>query len=84
MTYQVVLDDRVREQLRVAPAELRGYVSGVVAVLRTDPAGGTFAFTIIGGPDYKRVVFPDTQGFLDFRVFEDKRLIVLVDLSWPP
>jgi hypothetical protein len=29
-------------------------------------------------------VFPDTQGFLDFRVFEDKRLIVLVDLSWPP
>jgi hypothetical protein len=38
LTYRVLTAHRVREQLDGAPPELRGYVDGVVAFLREDPA----------------------------------------------
>jgi hypothetical protein len=35
LTYQVLAARRVREQLREAPPELRGYVDGIIAFLLT-------------------------------------------------
>ncbi len=83
MAYQVVLARRVGEQLRDAPPELRGYVAGVVALLRTDPSVGTAAFPVVRGLEYHTIVFPDRRGFLDYHVFEDRRMVILVDLAWP-
>jgi hypothetical protein len=83
LAYQVALARRVAEQLRDAPPELRGYVAGVVALLRTDPSVGTAAFPVLVGPEYNTIVFPDRRGFLDFYVVEERRLVVLVDLAWP-
>src|SRR5215216_3951832 len=36
-TYQVLVTQRVRQQLRDAPPTLVGYVAGIIAVLRVDP-----------------------------------------------
>jgi hypothetical protein len=83
LAYQVALARRVAEQLRDAPPELRGYVAGVVALLRTDPSVGTAAFPVLVGPEYNTIVFPDRRGFLDFYVVAERRLVVLVDLAWP-
>jgi hypothetical protein len=83
LAYQVVVARRVREQLRGVPPEVRGYVAGVVALLRTDPSVGTAAFTVVGGPTYQTVVLPEGRGFLDYHVVEERRLVVLVDLTWP-
>ena len=81
--YQVVLARRVAAQLREAPPELRGDVAGVVALLRTDPSVGTAAFRVIRDPESNTIVFPDGRGFLGYHVFEERRLVVLVDLAWP-
>ena len=83
MAYQVVVAHSVRQQLRSAAPELRGYVAGVVALLRADPSAGTAAFPVERGPIYQTVVFPEGRGFLDYQVVEARRLVVLVDLTWP-
>jgi hypothetical protein len=83
LAYQVVVAHSVREQLRSAPPELRGYVAGVVALLRADPTVGTAAFPVVRGAAYRTVVFPEGRAFLDYQVFEQQRLVVLVDLTWP-
>jgi len=83
LAYQVVVAHSVREQLCGVPPEVRGYVAGVVALLRTDPSVGTAAFTVVGGPAYQTVVLPEGRGFLDYQVVEERRLVVLVDLTWP-
>jgi hypothetical protein len=82
LAYQVVVAHSVREQLRSAPPELRGYVAGVVALLRADPSVGTAAFPVVPGPGYQTVVFPGGGGFLDYQVVEERRLVVLADLTW--
>jgi hypothetical protein len=61
---------------------LRGYVDGLVAFLRADPAAASVAFLIIGGSEYKTIVFSHGRGFLDYQVFEEQRVVVLVDLVW--
>jgi hypothetical protein len=66
----------IREQLRSAPPELRGYVAGVVALLRADPSIGTAAFPVVSGPAYRTVVFPEGRAFLDYQVVEERRLVV--------
>jgi hypothetical protein len=73
---------KVREQLEGAPPELRGYVDGVVAFLQVDPAAASVAFLIMGGSDYKTIVFGEGRGFLDYHVFEEQSVVVLVDLVW--
>jgi hypothetical protein len=73
---------KVREQLEGAPPELRGYVDGVVAFLRTDPSEASVAFVLVGGSDYKTIIFGRGRGFLDFHIFEEQRVVVLVDLVW--
>jgi hypothetical protein len=82
LTYRVLAARRVREQLEGAPPELRGYVDGVVAFLRADPAAASVAFILVGGSDYKTIVFGEGRGFLDDHVFEEQRVVVLVDLIW--
>jgi hypothetical protein len=73
---------KVREQLEDAPPELRGYVDGIVAVLRVDPAAASVAFVLVGGSEYKTIVFGEGRGFLDYHVFAEQRVVVLVDLIW--
>ena len=73
---------KVRGQLEGAPPELRGYVDGVVAFLRIDPSTASVAFVLVGGSDYKTIIFGGGRGFLDFHIFEKQRVVVLVDLVW--
>ena len=73
---------RVREQLEGAPPELRGYVDGIVAFLRVDPAAATVAFILLGGSDFKTIVFGEGRGFLRYHIFEEQRVVVLVHLVW--
>jgi uncharacterized protein (DUF1786 family) len=73
---------RVREQLQGAPAELRGYVDGVVAVLRVDPVAASVAFELVDESDYKTIVFGEGRGFLRYHVVEEQRVVVLVHLTW--
>jgi hypothetical protein len=80
--YSVVVGLRVREQLRNAPPQLQGYVAGIVAVLRADPTAASAMFPILGTDEYRTVIFPGGRGFLDYQVFEDQRVVVLVSLTW--
>ena len=83
MACQVLLARRVGEQLRDVPPQRRGYLAGIVTLLRVDPSVGTAAFPVVAGPNYHTVVFPDGRGLLDYAVVEERRLVVLVDLTWP-
>jgi hypothetical protein len=82
LAYRVRLDPRVQLQLREAPAQLQGFVAGIVAFLRTDPISVTAAFPVIVGDDYRTIVFADGRGFLDYEVFEDRQLVVIDELTW--
>ena len=53
-----------------------------MAFLRTDPASASVAFVLLGGTDYKTIVFAEGRGFLDYHIFEEQRVVVLVDLTW--
>jgi hypothetical protein len=80
--YSVFLTTSVEAQPRNAPPQLQGYVAGIVALLRADPTAASIVFDIIEGDRYRTMIFPDGRGFLDYQVFADQRLIVLVDLIW--
>ena len=43
-TYQVLVTQRVRQQLRDAPPTLVGSVAGIIAVLRVDPTEASMIF----------------------------------------
>jgi hypothetical protein len=70
LAYRVILDEQVRAQLRDAPAQLQGYIDGIVA------------FPVIAGESYTTIVFADGRGFLDYRVFEERQVVVVVNLAW--
>jgi hypothetical protein len=57
-------------------------VDGIVAFLRADPSAASVAFTLVGGEDYKTIIFAGGRGFLGYHVFEQERAVVLVDLTW--
>jgi hypothetical protein len=82
LAYRVILDKQVRAQLRDAPAQLQGYIDGIVAFLRTDPNAASVAFPVIPGESYRTIVFADGRGFLDYRVFEERQVVVVVNLAW--
>jgi hypothetical protein len=50
--------------------------------LRVDPSAASVAFPVIVGEDYRTIVFADGRGFLDFEVFEDRKLVVIDELTW--
>jgi hypothetical protein len=82
LAYRVLAVRRVREQLEGATPELRGYLDGVVAFLRVDPAGATVAFTLIGGSDFNTLIFGEGRGFLRYQILEEQGIVVLVHLTW--
>jgi hypothetical protein len=81
-TYEVVLTRRVRDQLDDAPPVLRGYVAGMVAVLRVDPTAASRVFHIRRTGDAWTATFGAGLGFLTYRVLEPERIVVLLDLAW--
>jgi hypothetical protein len=54
-------------------------MDGVVAFLRVDPG---VAFILLGGRDFKTLVFGEGRGFLRYHIFEEQRVVVLVHLTW--
>jgi hypothetical protein len=78
LAYRVRLTDRVRLQLQDAPPQLQGFV----AFLQVDPSAASVAFPVITHDDYRTIVFADGRGFLDYEVFEDRKLVVIDELTW--
>lgn len=72
----------VRDQLSDAPPELQGYVAGVVAVLRVDPTAVSAAFETRWDGDVRTALFAGGRGFLTYRVVRQRRLVVLLDVTW--
>jgi hypothetical protein len=57
-------------------------MDGVVAFLRVDPGVASVAFILLGGRDFKTLVFGEGRGFLRYHIFEEQRVVVLVHLTW--
>jgi hypothetical protein len=81
-TYQVLVTQRVRQQLRDAPSTLVGYVAGIIAVLRVDPTEASMIFRIrrLGDTGWT-VTFGAAQGSLTYWVVQAEQLVVLLDLT---
>jgi hypothetical protein len=82
-TYQVLVTQRVRQQLRDAPPTLVGYVAGIIAVLRVDPTEASMIFRIRRLDDAGwTVTFGAARGSLTYWVVQAEQLVVLLDLTW--
>jgi hypothetical protein len=82
-TYQVLVTQRVRQQLRDAPPTLVGYVAGIIAVLRVDPTEASMIFGIRRLSDAGwTVTFGAARGSLTYWVAQAEQLVVLLDLTW--
>jgi hypothetical protein len=57
-------------------------MDGVVAFLRVDPGVASVAFILLGGRDFKTLVFGEGRGFLRYHIFEEQRVVVLVHRTW--
>ena len=57
-------------------------MDGVVAFLRVDPAATSLAFVLLGGGDFKTLLFGGGRGFLRYHIFDEQRVVVLVHLTW--
>jgi hypothetical protein len=81
-TYQVLVTQRVRQQLRDAPPTLVGSVAGIIAVLRVDPTEASMIFRIrrLGDTGWA-VTFGAAQGSLTYWVVQAEQLVVLLDLT---
>jgi hypothetical protein len=81
-TYQVLVTQRVRQQLRDAPPTLVGSVAGIIAVLRVDPTEASMIFRIrrLGDAGWT-VTFGAAQGSLTYWVVQAEQLVVLLDLT---
>jgi hypothetical protein len=81
-TYQVLVTQRVRQQLRDAPPTLVGYVAGIIAVLRVDPTEASMIFRIrrLGDAGWT-VTFGAARGSLTYWVVQTEQLVVLLDLT---
>jgi hypothetical protein len=81
-TYQVLVTQRVRRQLRDAPPTLVGSVAGIIAVLRVDPTEASMIFRIrrLGDTGWT-VTFGAARGSLTYWVIQAEQLVVLLDLT---
>ena len=81
-TYQVLVTQRVRQQLRDAPPTLVGSVAGIIAVLRVDPTEASMIFRIrrLGDTGWT-VTFGAARGSLTYWVVQAEQLVVLLDLT---
>jgi hypothetical protein len=81
-TYQVLVTQRVRQQLRDAPPMLVGSVTGIIAVLRVDPTEDSMIFRRRRLDDAGWTVsFGAAQGSLTYWVVQAEQLVVLLDLT---
>ena len=81
-TYQVLVTQRVRQQLRDAPPTLVGTVAGIIAVLRVDPTEASMIFRIrrLGDAGWT-VTFGAARGSLTYWVIQAEQLVVLLNLT---
>jgi hypothetical protein len=81
-TYQVLVTQRVRQQLRDAPPTLVGYVAGIIAVLRVDPTEASMIFRIrrLGDTGWTVAFGAAARGSLTYWVVQAEQLVVLLDL----
>ena len=78
--YRLVLSHRVGQQLREAPPVLQGLLTGITAILRVDPtAASTMLHIQPNHGDAWTATYGDGRGFLQYRVIEPQRLVVVVD-----
>jgi hypothetical protein len=82
-TYQVLVTQRVRQQLRDAPPTLVGSVAGIIAVLRVDPTEASMIFRIrrLGDTGWTVTFGAATRGSLTYWVVQAEQLVVLLDLT---
>ena len=81
-TYQVLVTQRVRQQLRDAPPPLVGSVAGIIAVLRVDPTEASMIFRRRRLDDGGwTVTFGAAGGSLTYWVVQAEQLVVLLDLT---
>jgi hypothetical protein len=81
-TYQILVTQRVRQQLRDAPPTLVGSVAGIIAVLRVDPTEASMIFRIrrLGDTGWM-VTFGAARWSLTYWVVQAEQLVVLLDLT---
>ena len=82
-TYQVLITQRVHQQLRGAPPLVAGSVAGILAVLRVDPTEASMIFRRrrLGEAGWS-VSFGAAGGLLTYWVLQAERIVVLLDLTW--
>jgi hypothetical protein len=81
-TYQVLVTQWVRQQLRDAPPTLVGSVAGIIAVLRVDPTEASMIFRRRRLDDGGWTVsFGAARGSLTYWVIQAEQLVVLLDLT---
>jgi hypothetical protein len=81
--YRLVLSHRVGQQLRGAPPVLQGHFTGITALLRVDPtAASTMLHIQPNHGDDWTATYGDGPGFLQYRVIQPQRLVVVVDWVW--
>ena len=82
-TYQVLVTQRVRQQLRDAPPTLVGSVAGIIAVLRVDPTEASMIFRIrrLGDTGWTVTFGAAARGSLTYWVVQAEQLVVLLDLT---
>jgi hypothetical protein len=82
-TYQVLITQRVHQQLRDAPPLLAGSVAGILAVLRVEPTEASMIFRRrrLGDAGWT-VTFGAAEGLLTYWVLQAEGIIVLLDLTW--
>jgi len=83
-TYQVLVTQRVRQQLRDAPPTLVGSVAGIIAVLRVDPTEASMIFRIrrLGDTGWTVTFGAAARGSLTYWVVQGEQLVVLLNLTW--
>jgi hypothetical protein len=81
--YRLVLSPRVDQQLCQAPPVLQGHLTGITAILRIDPTAASTMLHIQPdrGDDWT-ATYGDGRGFLQYRVIETQRLVVVLDWVW--
>ncbi len=84
LAYRVLVSPAVRERLAYAPPPIRGYVTGAVAFLRTDPhtPDTTSSFQLLQGDGYRVLLLPGRRLSLAFEVVEERHAVVLLDVAW--
>jgi hypothetical protein len=80
--YRLVLSYRVGQQLREAPPVLHGHLTGITAILRVDPTAASTMLHIQPHGDGWTATYGDGRGFLQYRVIQPQRLVVVVDWVW--